>query len=210
VNVLILAGGAGTRALHLPPGTPKVLTPVAGRPLLDHLLQYLAAQSATDVALTLCHGREAVLSYLCGGGFTVNAQLRVHCDLRHEARGTVQAIRWAVSARYSGDFHLRAPLVVLNGDTLLGFDLAKVHAWHGGSVGATVVRGWGKEGVPTGVRILGAEALAELQGSSAKDVEDHLWRCDAYTRFVPRGSFLDVGTPAGFARAEEWVAKRGN
>ena len=204
MNVLLLAGGAGTRAVHLPVGTPKFLTPVGSTTLADHLLKFLGQHGATHIVIACAHGREAIMRHIAAHPYPFH----VNFDLRHEALGTVQATRWAVAARLApGAAKLTPPLVVLNGDTLLDFDLAKVVAWHGDKPGATVVRGWWRshEGTPTGVRILGADALPELLGSPAKNIEDHVWACDAFTRFVPRGSFLDVGTPEGYAKTEDWL-----
>ena len=47
IDIAVLAGGLGTRLREvMKPGTPKVLAPIAGRPFLSHLLDWLGQQGA--------------------------------------------------------------------------------------------------------------------------------------------------------------------
>ena len=55
IEVLVLAGGLGTRIRGVLGDTPKVLAPINGRPFLDHLLDRLAALGAGRVVLSLGH-----------------------------------------------------------------------------------------------------------------------------------------------------------
>ena len=57
LTAIILAAGQGTRMRS---DMPKVLQPLAGRPLLGHVLDCAAALSADDVCVVYGHGGEAV------------------------------------------------------------------------------------------------------------------------------------------------------
>ena len=73
-QVVILAGGRGTRLGPLTAETPKVLLPVNGRPFLAEVLAYLASQGVTRVHLCLGFGADRVLRFLddrAPGGITV-------------------------------------------------------------------------------------------------------------------------------------------
>lgn len=57
LSTIILAAGQGTRMRS---SLPKVLQPLAGRPLLAHVLDCAAALAADDVCVVYGHGAEAV------------------------------------------------------------------------------------------------------------------------------------------------------
>ena len=57
LSTIILAAGQGTRMRS---NRPKVLQPLAGRPLLSHVLDCAAALQADDVCVVYGHGAEAV------------------------------------------------------------------------------------------------------------------------------------------------------
>ena len=198
MNILILAGGQGLRATHLPPGTPKVLSSVAGRPVIGRLLDFVIEQGATSVTFVLGHSHASVYLWLVERAKAAPIPLRV-CIEDHPA-GTVGAVRHALKT-----FKFDPPVVVLNGDTLLDLNLREIVKYRGRDPGVTVVREdpYG----PVVLRMLGADALAEVVPSEAKNIEDHLWACDASTVFCLPGSFVDVGTPEGYAASEEWLAR---
>jgi len=59
LSIIILAAGQGTRMRS---DLPKVLQPLAGRPLLSHVLDCCKALSADDICVVYGHGAEAVRS----------------------------------------------------------------------------------------------------------------------------------------------------
>ncbi len=116
----MLAGGLGTRIRSVGGMTPKVLLPVAGRPFLAHLLDYLARQGVTEAVLCLGHAADAVA-----------AAAREHrpdgLDLVESretaAMGTGGAIRDALD-RLGGTFY------IVNGDTYLDAPLPRLLDFH--------------------------------------------------------------------------------
>ncbi len=64
MEVIVLAGGLGTRLRSVVHEIPKCLAPVAERPFLGYLLDWLAAQGAEHVVFSVGYLKEQVISYL--------------------------------------------------------------------------------------------------------------------------------------------------
>lgn len=64
LQVVVVAGGLGSRLAQLRLGRPKVLAPVNGRPFLSYVLALLAEQDVRSVHLCLGHQAEQVLRWL--------------------------------------------------------------------------------------------------------------------------------------------------
>jgi NDP-sugar pyrophosphorylase family protein len=107
VDVLILAGGLGTRLRETVPDRPKVLAPVLAEPYLFHLLRYLQAQSFRRVVLLLGHRADEVITAV-GTRF---GTLEVAYSVESSPLGTGGAVRHALPQLQSESF------LVLNGDS---------------------------------------------------------------------------------------------
>src|SRR5579883_1653402 len=121
VDILVLAGGLGTRIRPVLGGTPKVLAPIRGRPFLSYLLRWLTNFGARRVQLALGEGAAAVQGYLrdfCDPALAVTAVIEPH------PLGTAGAVRFA-RARLRSD-----PVLVMNGDSFVGADLCAFLAFH--------------------------------------------------------------------------------
>ena len=64
VDVIILAGGLGSRLAPRIGGKPKVLAPVNGRPFLEFLFRWLSSQGAKKIILALGYLAEQVIEYI--------------------------------------------------------------------------------------------------------------------------------------------------
>src|SRR3569623_1385751 len=99
---IILAAGQGTRMRS---DTHKVLHPIAGRPLLLHLLDTVEALGAARTVVVLGKGREQVDAALAGHGATFAHQA--------DQKGTGHAVQQAEAALAGYD----GAVLVLYGDT---------------------------------------------------------------------------------------------
>ena len=119
-QVLILAGGAGTRLKAVTGGLPKPLAPVCGYTLLVRQLGMIAAQGSSDVVVLTGHGAEPIAGY-CGDGSKWG--LRIRCLAEQTPRGTAGAVLDALE-------QLAERFIVMYGDTVLDVDLTRLLAAH--------------------------------------------------------------------------------
>lgn len=111
-DVIVLAGGLGTRLRSEVPDLPKPMAPVAGKPFLEHILERLCHQGARRIVLSVGYRGEAIISHF--GSQYRNVELAY---AREETPlGTGGAIAFALAST-----HTRHVLVV-NGDTYLDMD----------------------------------------------------------------------------------------
>lgn len=103
ITAIILAAGQGKRMRS---GLPKVLHPLAGRPMLAHVLQAAAALKPRDIRIVYGHGGERVRAAFPQGNLSW-----VH---QAAQRGTGHAVRLALKGAAGGDVAL-----VLYGDVPL-------------------------------------------------------------------------------------------
>lgn len=104
LDILILAAGKGSRMRS---DLPKVLHPLLGRPLIEHVLDVAGELRPREIGVIVGHGRERVKEALAGRdvGFVV----------QREQKGTGHAVRSA-ARRFSGR---GGDVVVLSGDVPL-------------------------------------------------------------------------------------------
>jgi mannose-1-phosphate guanylyltransferase len=122
VQALVLAGGEGTRLRPLTLTTPKPVIPLAGRPFMTYMLDWLGRHGVDDVILSCGFMSDAVESVL--GGEHGGIRLRyVH---EEEPLGTAGPLRLALDAgALEGE-----RLYVLNGDVLTDMDLTLEREQH--------------------------------------------------------------------------------
>jgi mannose-1-phosphate guanylyltransferase len=121
MQALVLAGGEGTRLRPLTHTVPKPVMPLAGRPFLTFMLDWLRTHDVDDVLLScgfLAHAVEDVLGEEYDG-----MRLRyVHED---EPLGTAGPVRLAADEGLLAD-----RVLILNGDVLTDMDLTAQLAFH--------------------------------------------------------------------------------
>ena len=118
MQALILAGGAGTRLRPLTNTVPKPVLPLAGRPHIAYLIDWLERHGVDDVVVSCGHLAEGVrvaLQELEGP--------RIRYAEEPDARGTAGAIRFAEEL-------LGERFLVLNGDVLCDLDLSALIEQH--------------------------------------------------------------------------------
>jgi NDP-sugar pyrophosphorylase family protein len=130
---MVLAAGRGTRLAPLTHTTPKPLVPVAGRPFLEHILEFLRAGGIRDVVVNLHHLGHRIEAHLGDGA---RFGVRIRYSWEDPILDTGGGIKHA-EPLLAGE-----PFVVVNGDSLLDLALADVVAAHEvhGAVATLVVR----------------------------------------------------------------------
>lgn len=113
MQALILAGGEGTRLRPLTSTVPKPVVPLAGRPFIAYMLEWLVAHGVDDVILA-CGFMAAGVRAQLGDGSRWGARLRYVDEPR--PLGTGGALRFAQDL-------LDERFLMLNGDVLTDIDL---------------------------------------------------------------------------------------
>lgn len=119
-QVVILAGGMGTRLREITGDLPKPLAPIAGSTLLGRQLDLIAASSLKDVVI-LSGYRADLISDYCGDG--ARWGLNVRCIAEAQPRGTAGAVLDALS-------ELQDSFIVMYGDVVLDVDLDRLVDTH--------------------------------------------------------------------------------
>jgi NDP-sugar pyrophosphorylase family protein len=116
MQIVILAGGLGTRLWPLTKEIPKPMVPVAGVPYLERQLQLLAQQGLRKVLILTAHLGEQIESYFGDGA---RLGLSICYSREREPLGTGGALRDARSV-------LDEVFVVIYGDSYLPIEYAPV------------------------------------------------------------------------------------
>lgn len=67
MKAVIMAGGEGTRLRPLSLGSPKPMTPLLGRPVMEHIINLLKNHGIDDICVTLCYKPKGVMDYFGSG-----------------------------------------------------------------------------------------------------------------------------------------------
>lgn len=121
MKCLVLAAGYATRLYPLTENFPKPLLPVAGKPILDHLVDDIARSAAVDEFIVISNHRYA--QHFCDWAAVREGYkpIRIADDgtSTNETRlGAVRDIQFAIEK-----FALDDDLLVIAGDNLLDFSL---------------------------------------------------------------------------------------
>jgi NDP-sugar pyrophosphorylase family protein len=119
MKAVLLGAGKGTRLAPLTDSIPKILAPLGNRPLLDHQLDYLAANGVSEVAVNVHHHADQLLAAL--ERHTPPPATRASYE--PELLGTAGAL---LPLR---DF-LTEPFLVVYGDVVTDADLGALMARH--------------------------------------------------------------------------------
>lgn len=117
---IVLAGGLGTRLREVVSDLPKVMAPVAGRPFLSHVIDYLRMQGVTHFVFSLGYKADLIEKYLKKEYPTVDYTTVTE----DEPLGTGGGIRLALQKTVSDD------ILIVNGDTIFKADIAALLAAH--------------------------------------------------------------------------------
>ncbi len=122
MRAVVLVGGFGTRLRPLTLNTPKQMLPILHRPMIEHVLEHLAAHGITEAVLSMGFRPDAFADAYPDGHC---AGVELHYAIEPEPLDTAGAIRFAaLSAGIDERF------VVVNGDVLTDLDLGKLVAFH--------------------------------------------------------------------------------
>lgn len=115
-DAVILAGGLGTRIAHMiPPGQPKAMIDINGRPFIRLLLDRLKSQGFEQFTVCVGYGQQQIIDEVTKDP----ALATFFCE--HEQLGTGAALRAMLRMP---SIKLSDPFFLLNGDTISDTALA--------------------------------------------------------------------------------------
>ncbi|MBW3581245.1 MAG: NDP-sugar synthase [Actinobacteria bacterium] len=188
MRAVVLVGGLGTRLRPLTLRTPKQMLPVAGRPMIEHVVAHLADHGVDEVVLSLGYRPDAfTASYpdaTCAG-------VRLVYAVEPEPLDTAGAIRFA--AAHAG---IDERFLVVNGDVLSDLDLSELVSLHD-----AVHHGGGAEAT---IQLVGVEDPSPYGAVST----DASGRVTAFVEKPPSGEIADAAINAGYYVLEPQVLER--
>jgi len=224
-DVVVLAGGLGTRIQPVLGDVPKLLAPIAGRTYLDILFDWLQDFGASRVILSLGHQAGKIAEYVARHP---RADLAVETVIEDTPLGTAGALR-LVRPHVTSETSL-----VMNGDSWIGADLgAFVQAHHADDALATLLcvhvddagrygrvevdtesrirtfqekqPGTGPGLINAGVYAFGPRAWETVMETAGPSLERDVFQALAPASLAAYDAgnvpFIDIGTPESLARA---------
>ena len=118
---MIFAAGLGTRLKPLTDHMPKALVPVAGKPMLEHVILKLIASGFNEIVINVHHFAEQIIDFLKEkNNFGIKIWIS---DETEELLDTGGGIKKASSL-------LNEPFLVHNADILSNVDLKALYDFH--------------------------------------------------------------------------------
>jgi len=120
MKAVVMAGGEGSRLRPLTSRQPKPLVPVAGRPIMEHILLHLRRHQLRDVIATVQYLGASIRNYF-GDGSEQGVALTY--SVEDSPLGTAGSVMLARA-------QLTEPFVVISGDSLTDIDLVAAVRFH--------------------------------------------------------------------------------
>lgn len=224
-EVIILAGGLGTRLRHVVPDLPKCMAPVAGQPFLQHVIRYFLSKGTEKFIFSLGYKHELIEQFVRDQFPTLNFQ----CSIEKEPLGTGGAILLAAKrATHKNVF-------IANGDTIFKADLHIASSFHldqkaectlllksmqrfdrygtveldnDGTVESFREKQFVQQGdINAGVYVLNVESFLNKgfpeKFSFEKDYLEKHYPRKKICGIIQEGYFIDIGVPEDYWRAQE-------
>src|SRR3989449_3291291 len=120
MKAVVMAGGEGSRLRPLTSRQPKPLVPVAGRPIMEHILLHLRRHQMREVVATVQYLGTSIRNYF-GDGSEQGVALTY--SVEDSPLGTAGSVMLARA-------QLTEPFVVISGDSLTDIDLVAAARFH--------------------------------------------------------------------------------
>ena len=119
-QAILMVGGEGTRLRPLTENVPKPMLPVAGRPILEHIIDHLRSHGVQQVTMALGYRAKQIEEHFGDGA---KWGIEIKYVLEKKPLGTAGAIGLVPDINNS-------PLLVMNGDILTDLDLSAMALSH--------------------------------------------------------------------------------
>lgn len=121
MQAVVLAGGQGTRLKPFTFRSPKQLLPLANKPFILHLIEYLNSFGIQEIIFSLCYKADDIMSFLGEGS---KSGTHILFSVESDPLGTAGALKNVEN--YLKD----ESVLVMNGDLLTDIDIARLIETH--------------------------------------------------------------------------------
>ena len=130
-SAVILAGGEGLRLRPLTDEIPKAMIMIAGKPLLQWIVEWLKEAGIVRIVIGVAYKQEKIMNYFGDGSkFKIETKYSTHTV----EGGTCQGFKFAIERYINDDVFL-----AMNGDELVDLDLMKFTNFHNEKGGMATV-----------------------------------------------------------------------
>lgn len=228
-DVIILAGGLGTRLSSVVKDVPKPMAMVGGRPFMDHILKQLPLGNINKIILAVGHKYEVIEEYYG----TVYENVKIEYSIENEPLGTGGGIAQALRLVESDT------CLILNGDTYFDINYEELWQTHKesdklmtlalkymekparyGTVlleSTEIVKFQEKQaGLPFGIINGGIYWASKALLDEMPDLEKFSFESEVLEKkvtenklggYISEGLFIDIGIPEDYARSQEIFAQ---
>src|SRR3989344_1025431 len=173
MKAVIFCGGEGIRLRPLTLDVPKPLVPIQGKPVIEHLFDFIKEHGVQDIVLTTCYLKDKIREHYGKG-----EKFGVNIDYVEEEKLLGTANHIALAKPYLTDTFL-----VMNGDELKDFDIQDMLSHHkqSGAV-ATIAIKEVPDPSPYGT--------VKLEGNKILDFVEKPKKAEAPSNFINSGFYI--------------------
>ena len=230
MQLLVLAGGFGTRLKSVVSSVPKPLAPIMGRPFLNFQMENWTSQGITDFIFLLHYEAKKIIDFIeTWQQKNQNRNINVRFVVEDKPLGTGGSIANAVKK-----FNIRSRFFVSNADTWLDSGFSLLSESPSPSIAVTMVDNVSRYGsviigednfvksfaekstnqvpgtINTGISCLDSEIFFSWDGGICSLERDYLPQLakkgNLYSVCLDE-NFIDIGIPEDYERFCKWVEK---
>lgn len=121
-EAIVLAAGRGERMMPLTKDSPKPLMPIHGKPMMEYVVDLLAAHGICHVGVNLFYQADAIKRHFGNGErFGVKMLYVRECELTGTAGG---------AKKVAEKMGIKEPFFVISSDIMVNFDLTDIYSFH--------------------------------------------------------------------------------
>src|SRR5690242_10134883 len=120
MKAVVMAGGEGSRLRPLTIRRPKPMVPIAGKPVMEHILNLLKRHGITEVVVTVQYLASSIEDYFGSGS---QFGMRITYSREDVPLGTAGSVK-------NAEEQLTEPFLVISGDALTDYNLTDLIQYH--------------------------------------------------------------------------------
>jgi len=223
-EAIVLAGGFGTRLQQVVSAVPKPMAPVAGKPFLQYMLDYLISHKVNHAVLAVGYLHETIINFFGDKYESLDITYSIESNPLGTGGGILQACNYVNGNN----------VFVINGDTFFDVDLVELSALHehhhalltvalkkmkrfdrygtvdldaNGRISGFVEKKYLDEGLINGGIYCLNKKIFHTELPAVFSFEKEILEKEIVNRkiygLLSEGYFIDIGIPEDFARAQD-------